>query len=247
MGDDSKLPSISIHWPYEKDIGRAIEIANAWLERLLGPAATEIGGVLSDRVQHWRARQALRLVLESRERFSARDISEPQPIPPTVLIPILEAASLETDEELKAWWLELLTNAADPESGVTVTPVFPRILAELSSREVKILDWMYTKGFHSDSLEQFHSVATYQDVATQCEGLGDLHILNFKVIVSNLCRLGLSAPQHITTMGTPGGTVQRYDELDLTPLGAEFLHACHVPGGSVAQYAADTDEPDEGA
>ena len=223
----SKAPgSIAIEGPYQATIEQTVKLANEWLERLLGPAATEIGELLADNVRHWRAKQAMRIVLESRARIDARHIDEPRSVPPSVLIPLLEAASLETEQELHDWWVELLTTASDPSES-PVSSAFPRILAELSHTEARILNWMYEKGSHSDSLEQFHSVAKLSDIRGHVAGLEDLDVLTFKPIVSNLCRLGLSEPRHhIVTRSGGSVSTQVYDQLVMSPLGAEFVHAC---------------------
>jgi hypothetical protein len=44
---------------------------------------------------------------------------------------------------MQTTWANLLANAADPRSGSLVSPSFPIILKELSSREVRFLDALY--------------------------------------------------------------------------------------------------------
>ena len=94
-------PEVEVfHWPcinggpekpptYQGAIEEMVRAANAWLERLLGPPATEIGELFADRVRHWRARQAVALVLESQSRLNARHVEAPRAVAPTVLIPLL--------------------------------------------------------------------------------------------------------------------------------------------------------------
>jgi hypothetical protein len=61
-----------------------------------------------------------------------------------VLQPALEAASLEEDATMQERWANLLANAADPRHQNEVAPTFPIILKELTSREVKFLDALYS-------------------------------------------------------------------------------------------------------
>ena len=94
----------------------------------------------------------------------------------------------------------------------------------------QILEWLYVKGFHSDSLEQFHSVAGLDELRAQSSLFGELETIGFKVIVSNLCRLGLCEPRHyIETRAGGSVSTQLYDKLAMSPLGAKFVHACRDP------------------
>ena len=68
----------------------------------------------------------------------------PGEIPLNVLQPALEAASLAEDAEMQERWTNLLANAADPGQQNKVSPAFPSILKELTSREVKFLDALFT-------------------------------------------------------------------------------------------------------
>jgi hypothetical protein len=66
---------------------------------------------------------------------------EPQPVPPRVLIPILERRSLEDDAYLRDRWVALLANAATSPTGLI--PSFATILAELSPQEARVLNRLY--------------------------------------------------------------------------------------------------------
>jgi hypothetical protein len=67
----------------------------------------------------------------------------PGEIPFNVLQPGLEGASLHESAEMQDKWANMLANAADPRNVNRVEPAFPRILSELSSREVRFLDHLY--------------------------------------------------------------------------------------------------------
>lgn len=56
-----------------------------------------------------------------------------------VLVPLLEAASLEEDEELADMWAEMLVNAADADSGVDVKRSLVPLLKAMSPLDVRIL------------------------------------------------------------------------------------------------------------
>ena len=65
---------------------------------------------------------------------------EPQPVPGRVLWPLLEQGSLEEDDDLRRTWAVMLANAARDQTDQRVFPAFPHILAELSAREVLVLE-----------------------------------------------------------------------------------------------------------
>lgn len=245
MNDEQKaVPSVTValEGPYSKAVEETVKTANSFLERILGPAATEIGQLLADPVRNWRAKRAAKLVLAWKKSLEERDVREVKLIPPSVLVPALESASLETDESLQQRWTALLVSASDPSSGVNVTPAFPRILTDLSAREASMLDWLYRKGFYSDSIEQFHSVATLADLRRR---FPDLNAPQFKVIASNLMRLGLSEPEHYTQMRLGGAkSVQVYHRLKLSPLGAEFVRACALPPAADLEERVEDTDPD---
>lgn len=78
----------------------------------------------------------------------------PQEVPLNIMLPALEAASLQDQSELQTTWANLLANAADPRRQNPVEPSFAGILRELSHREVKFLDALLSqmKGIQELSL-----------------------------------------------------------------------------------------------
>jgi hypothetical protein len=56
----------------------------------------------------------------------------------------LNDATLEEDEDLQTIWANLLANASDVRRIAPVSPAFPGILRELTIRDVKFLDVLYT-------------------------------------------------------------------------------------------------------
>jgi len=112
------------------------------LNRLLGPLADELGGVLADPVRVFRFKRSVRL-LEKVKRIAEEAGFEPRAVPLKTLLPILENASLEEDEDLHDRWANLLARAADPRADA-IPPSLPRILSEMSSREARFLDRLHS-------------------------------------------------------------------------------------------------------
>jgi hypothetical protein len=104
--------------------------------------AQELGQLFSDPVRNYRIKQTLKRVKEMRKLLAASGI-QPKSVPLKTLYPILEGCSLEEDtSDLVSKWVGLLASAA---AGNLVHPSYPKILAELTSTEAKILDAMYDR------------------------------------------------------------------------------------------------------
>jgi hypothetical protein len=110
------------------------------LSKLLGPASTEAGELFADRIRYLRWKNSLSILEDVQKEIKRRKI-QPQKIPLKTLVPILEGASLETnDDELRSKWINLLTNAA---SGDVTHPAYPKLLSEIIQPEAIILDYLY--------------------------------------------------------------------------------------------------------
>src|SRR5580658_73432 len=70
-----------------------------------------------------------------------RQSEAPIAVPDYIAVPLLEAATLVEDEDLRErWWASLLANAANPESNPKVESAFITILSSLSPRQAQFLD-----------------------------------------------------------------------------------------------------------
>ncbi len=64
----------------------------------------------------------------SPEDLSEADVS-PTSVPLRTLLPLLEGAALEEDDDLSTKWAALLANAATPNSPLAIYPSFPHALS----------------------------------------------------------------------------------------------------------------------
>jgi hypothetical protein len=125
----------------EKVLGSVLTL----IEKVAGPAADEIGLTLQDSIKVYRAKRQYRL-LEKMNEFIREAGYEPDHIPLKILLPSLDYASVEDNEELHTAWAALLANACDPRQGKVVEPSFPIILRELSPRDAKFLAALCGRG-----------------------------------------------------------------------------------------------------
>ncbi|MEM9807199.1 MAG: hypothetical protein AAF959_18185 [Cyanobacteria bacterium P01_D01_bin.56] len=104
---------------------------------LCGPAAEEAGQILADRVRYWRWNNAL-FIMEQVDKTLIEKGITPQQIPLKTLMPIMEGISVEDESEnLKAKWVNLISNAA---SGKSIHPKYIKLFSELNGVDAVMLD-----------------------------------------------------------------------------------------------------------
>jgi hypothetical protein len=110
-----------------------------FLRRVAGPAADEVGEWGRDKIRAFRLRNLERAAQRAAEQLSVEGV-EPSEVPLRTLLPIFEGASREDDEDLSLLWANLLANAASPDPGHVVLPIFPHLLSQFSPIDAKLLD-----------------------------------------------------------------------------------------------------------
>lgn len=125
-------------------IGKAVSALSqpiqGFLSTILGPASAEVGELFADNIRFIRWKNTIRIVEKAQKEMELRGI-QPKEVPLKTLFPILEGASLESDNEnLQSKWANLLTSAA---SGHSSRPSYPKILAEIIYHEAIVLDYLY--------------------------------------------------------------------------------------------------------
>jgi hypothetical protein len=106
-------------------------------------------------------------------------------VPLKLLEPLIEAASLEENDELQDIWANLLAHVTDPRELITVSPIFPYILRDFGSKEVKFLDALY-----EDALKNAEDHPIFKDVSRMEYKLPYLMELYRKLGFSNAPNLG---------------------------------------------------------
>src|ERR1700733_524274 len=97
------------------------------VKRMLGPAADEVAAMWADKVRLYRYERQLKCV-EKAEKIAQEAGFTPQAVPPKILFPLLEGASMENDEHLHDMWSNLLANASSPTTAHLVRPAFIKLL-----------------------------------------------------------------------------------------------------------------------
>jgi hypothetical protein len=124
-----------------KIVDKALDPVVDLVKKVAGPAAEEIGLTLQDSVRVYRAKRQYRLLYKVQESLADTGTT-PRNVSMKVLLPSLEYASVEDDEDLHTMWANLLSNAADP-SHDEVLPSFPEILKQLTKPAATFLNGFY--------------------------------------------------------------------------------------------------------
>lgn len=111
----------------------AVPVADI-VKRIIGPSADVIGQKLKERVE--------RCFDKAAQMTQDAGIS-PHAVPPKLLLPILQGAAVEEDEDLHTMWAALLANAATPNGQRRVRAGFIALLRSLSRDEALLLIWIF--------------------------------------------------------------------------------------------------------
>lgn len=219
-----------------------------FLQKLTGPWAEEIGLAFGDVARVYRFKRAVRLLEKVKKILEDAGIN-PHGVNPRILLPIIECASLEGDEDLHDRWANLLANAANPDIDDEVLPAFSGVLRDLLPYEVRILDRIYEFALHVEPgrfLEFNRDLGDYGDIIDKFipEGFlpeGDIEEEEDRsaplgnkllLIFNNFIRLGIIEEHTFTKMSTtyvPGERFETETRCELTTFGFIFLKACHNP------------------
>ncbi len=179
-----------------KAIEKGLDAAKGFLSKLIGPAVEETGLLLKDHVAMWRFGNQVKMLNKARAKCEKHGIS-PKQISPKLLVPLLEGASLEEDEEMQDKWANMLTNMVDPDQNLQ-NHVFPYILGQLSKLEFEFLEQSFLdfKNKDEEYLMRFREGMAYREEPISLETyLEESSMVDSKrvpdYLLSNLVRLGL--------------------------------------------------------
>lgn len=186
-------------------------------------------GIFEDRLRYLRWESQLRLMRRAEETLKHLGMTTPtRAVPLKIAIPLLQAASIEEDDQLQDRWVNLLVNAANEGSGVEISRSYIAILEQLTPIEAQILDVIYALPFE----EIQHDGACTRDLPRSARTRTEeerkkeqtFEICNeVKLALGNLERVGC-----IRIPATWGGG-ESFHWVNPTVLGKAFVNACKLP------------------
>lgn len=123
-------------------IEKGLDLVKGFLERAIGPSVDEFGFMHQDNMRFRRANNQLKIFTRAKERAEKTGMNIKQ-MNLKALFPLLEGISLEEEETLQEMWTNLFLNYTDSSKNLTIN-VYPEILKQLSTNEVRLLE--YVKG-----------------------------------------------------------------------------------------------------
>lgn len=205
---------------------------------ILGPSAKAIGKGAASGLESWkemRVANAKSLVVRAAEIASAtgRPI---RPVPPRVLVPLLERGSYEGDDTLRKAWARLLASAALADDDAEASPAFVQVLAELTPLEAWVLGDIFGRAL-DNRIQEGQEVVILENLHN-----AQVTWARKKVMVDNFVRLQLlkrrlpvldprEVRKHLEDEAAIDAEIElkedrRRHQLTVTAFGAAFLNAC---------------------
>jgi hypothetical protein len=209
-----------------KTIGKGIDASRdlgGFVARFITAPLDEIAGKWTDDLKFKRWENQLALHEKAKRKLKELggvDAVQWREVPMRLQVPLLEAASITEEDDIRERWANLLLNFANEESGISMERSFISVLRELSPLEAVILDRIYaTKRTDSEGV----LTAGLPDTAereTPGRGVADDPSPEIAFAVSNLIRLGC-----LISAAVWGGSENIKVVLETT-FGRELMRAC---------------------
>lgn len=202
-------------------LGKALEAtaeltkeARQIIFNLLGPASQEAGKFVGDALQNLRFERTLKMIDRAKQLLAERGI-KPQVVGTKIIVPLIQYCSLEDDEDLTFRWAGLLASAV---SGEELHSSYPRLLAELTPLDARILDQAYDQKVSGKPLLK----------VDDWKGLDMPDKDQLRITMDNLYRLRLLAP----FLSNKNWPESQFHNASITPLGVDFVQKCRGPQSS---------------
>src|SRR5258708_17354302 len=120
-----------------------IRATGGFLDDVLGKTLREFGGILADWAAHFRFRNAIAIAEKAQRLLDARGVKgNLLSVEPRFALPLLDAASLETEDEIQELWAALFANVADPNRALRLRKVFLEVLRGLEPLDARVMKFL---------------------------------------------------------------------------------------------------------
>jgi len=181
-------------------------------------------GIFQDKLTYMRWERQVRLMQQAEKYMQSIGMDTPtRPIPLKFALPLIQAASLEDDDDLQDRYAKLLVNAGDEQSVLELRRAYIDILENLTPLEGKILDKIYGLSFEEAGKEGVLTADLPQKAILAKKGLNTERnepTDEVKLAISNLVRLNC-----LRFQSTWAGA-ELLGNVNPTFLGKSFIEAC---------------------
>lgn len=207
---------------YEPDLREL----GTFIGRVTGRSGEQFGGLVGDVLAMMRIELALRYKRRVDRIMKERKLHEPtRHAAINIIYPLLQAASLEDDDDIQEMFAQLLVNAIDADSDVTILKSFVDVVRTMSSFEARIL--VKLVDVPQDYRVEGTSILTggLPDEYQRYEKNKGFRVPKgtLALALSNLERNGCIKASDMWMFGSSLGCV------DVTPFGLALLQACRSP------------------
>jgi hypothetical protein len=119
-------------------ISTGLQMAKEYANTIVKGPLSQLGGILSDAIGHWRLRNQVRLILKTKKWLEDNGV-EPKPLLPEIFVPLIEDAANIEDETLMDMFASLLKNHLDPSCHEKIHPSYTNVLAQLSPFDARMM------------------------------------------------------------------------------------------------------------
>ncbi len=211
-----------------KTTGKTIDAAQSlgeFVGKFIGGPLTQASGIVEDKLKYLRWERQVRLMQRSQQFLREMGLEVPsRRIPLNVAIPLLQAASMEEDDELQDIWAKLLVNAANANSGVEVTRSLISILENFGPLEAKVLQAIFDAPADvcPDGIVATTNLPSSYLNSGNNNAIPDLPSESVQLALWNLKRLGC--------IDSAGMWDSGIENVRITSLGRALVRACTVNG-----------------
>jgi len=123
------------------------ESAGQFIGKVVGPFTDELGGLLGDQMKAWRAANLDRLAQKWEKIREERGLNESvaKTLPFGDAYRTIDSVSKEDDPDIQDLWAQIICNATDTRSDVSMKRMYIDLLEKLSGIEAKILTYMFDR------------------------------------------------------------------------------------------------------
>jgi hypothetical protein len=123
---------------------RIVDGAEKFLSKLLGPAISESGQLISDQIRFRRFKNQVTIFTKAKDLLEEKGI-QPKQVNLKILAPLVEYSSLEEDEKLQTIWANVVANISTYDTEQSFNLKCIEILKEITPHEILLLDYIFEK------------------------------------------------------------------------------------------------------
>ena len=204
-----------------KAAGKAVDATRefgGFIAKYAGRSLEQAMGLVEDKFRYMRWERQVRLVERASEFLKERGLPAPsRTVPLQVMIPLIQAGSLEEDDWMQDRWAALLVNAADASIDTEIRRAFVSILEDLSAFDATVFECVYAVDVGTGTEDEVWTKHVPKFVSEE-RPEGDMRpSAEVEISLGNLARLGLIASAVFWSGPSPFCCVNK------TALGVAFL------------------------